>query len=247
MKAALLLSGQPRAAIWNASRINDYLLKHNNIDVFLHAWYDSNDLSFHQRDPNHVGRCADPDLSKKLVDIYAPKKYMFELPKSWSNDKMYCTEENIKYCFSYGLNDPKGIEYFSKHIINSSHSQWYSNFKVNAMCEEYCLETNTKYDVIIKLRYDVSPTIQIDLDKISVSPNTLYYQDLNQSLDMVSDWFAMGTQQVMRKWGLLYFFIEDLFIRSMEKHKIWCNELLLKEHLLQQNIDKEKIDWGVRF
>lgn len=247
MKAALFLSGQPRAAVWNASRINDYLIKNNNIDVFLHAWYDPKDLNFYQRDPNHFGKSADIDLDKRLIEIYNPKKYIFDVPKYWFNNNMYCTEENIKQCFSYGLNDPKGIDYFSRHIVNSSHSQWYSNFKVNTLCEEYCIENNIKYDVIIKLRYDVSPTKHIDLDSITINTNTIYYQDLNQPLDMVSDWFAMGTQPTMSKWCLLYFFIEDMFYKSMKKHQIWCNELLVKEYLQHQNINKEKIDWGVTF
>ena len=48
MKIALCLSGQPRNAIATSNRIKHTILDNNDVDVFLHSWYDSNDLNFHK-------------------------------------------------------------------------------------------------------------------------------------------------------------------------------------------------------
>jgi hypothetical protein len=247
MKIALCLSGQPRNAIQTSNRIKTSIIDNNDVDVFLHAWYDPTDLSFHKRCPGHWNKAADIDIDKQLVDIYKPKAYIFEKPKYWENNKIKVSVENIKRCFDYGLQDPEGINKFEKYIVNICHSQWYSNSRVNFLKEEYSINNNIKYDCVIKLRYDVSPSIKLQLNNKLLGENILYYQNLNQPLNMVSDWFAMGSNSVMNVWSSMYFYIEPLYYQVIQEENIWCNELLVRNHLKNNKIKTEAIDLGVSF
>lgn len=247
MKIALCLSGQPRNAVLTSNRIKKTILDNNDVDVFLHSWHDPNDTSFHKRCPGHWDRSADWDIDKKLIEIYKPKSYIFEKPKYWENSNMKISIENIKRCFDYGLKDPDGIEKFEKYIVNICHSQWYSNLKVNFLKEEYSISNNIKYDCVIKLRYDVAPSSKIDFNNLKINENTFYYQNSNQPLNMVNDWFAMGSEKTMNKWACLYFFIEQLHYQSITNDNIWCNELLLKYFLKNNKINTEYLDWGILF
>lgn len=247
MKIALCLSGQPRNAIATSNRIKQNILNNNDVDVFMHAWYDPTDLNFYKRCPGHWGRSAENDIDKRLIEIYNPKSYIFEKPKQWSNDSMKVSVENIKQCFDYGLKDPDGIEKFEKYIVNISHSQWYSNLKVISLKEDYSVQNNVQYDFVVKLRYDVSPSIEINFNNKLIQKNILYYQNLNHPRNMISDWFAMGSNNVMNIWGSLYFYIETLYFQVMKEENIWCNELLLRNHLRNNLVSTESVDYGVTF
>lgn len=247
MKIALCLSGQPRNAIQTSSRIKKFIIENNNVDVFMHAWYDPSNLSFEKRCPGHWNRSAEIDIDKKLIDLYKPKACVFEKQKHWSNPNIRVTEENIKRFFDYGLKDPNGIETFGNYIVDICHSQWYSNTRVNFLKEQYALENNILYDCVIKLRYDVSPNIKINFNNRHFDNSMLYYQQLNQPLNMVSDWFAMGSNKVMNVWSSLYYFIEPLCSQVISEENAWCNELLLRNHLKNNNIQTQPIDFNITF
>lgn len=247
MKIALCLSGQPRNAISTSYRIKETIINDNDVDVFLHAWFDPNDLNFHKRCPGHWHRTAESDIDKKLLEIYQPKSYIFEKPKYWENKKIKVSVENIKECYDYGLKDPGGLDQFEKHIVNNCHSHWYSNTRVNFLKEEYSINNNIKYDLVIKLRYDVSPSIKLKFNIEHIDENILYYENLNQPRNMISDWFAMGSNKVMNVYNSLYYFIEPLYNKVLEEEGIWCNELLLRNHLKNNLIKSQSVNFGVVF
>jgi hypothetical protein len=247
MKIALCLSGQPRNAIQTSFRIKQSIIENNDVDVFLHAWYDSNNLNFDKRCPGHWNRSAEPDIDKKLIEIYQPKAYIFEKPKHWSNPNIKVSEDNIKRFFDYGLKDPGGTETFGRYIVDICHSQWYSNSRVNFLKEQYSIENEIKYDCVIKLRYDVSPNVKINFNNVQFDDSVLYYQQLNQPLNMVSDWFTMGSNKVMNVWSSLYYFIEPLCNQVISKENAWCNELLVRDHLINNNVTAQPIDLKITF
>jgi hypothetical protein len=244
-KIALYLSGQPRNAVLTAERIKKTIINNNDVDVFLHCWYDENDLSFHKRCPGHWDRKAEPNIKERLIEIYKPKSFLFEKPKNWTNNNMIVSEENIKKCYDYGLKDLNGIDFFGKHIVNACHSQWYSNMMANLLKEQYAIENGIKYDYVVKLRYDVSPSVGINFEDLN--DKLFYYQNLNQPLNMTSDWFALGSNETMNIWSNLYFQIEKLYREVMSEEGIWCNELLSRNHLKNNKITATPIDFGVCF
>ena len=247
MKIALCLSGQPRNAIQTSQRIKQTIIDGNDVDVFLHCWYDPNNLDYGKRTPGHWGRSCETDMDKKLLDIYAPKSFYFEKPKHWENSNIKVTEENIKKCFDYGLNDPNGVEYFEKYTVNRCYSQCYSKMVVNFLRENYSIENNVKYDFVITLRYDVSPSIKIDFLNSKFESDVLYYQDLNQPSGMISDWFGMGSPKIMNVWSSLYYHFEPVYHQVMSEENIWCVELLLRNHLKNNQIKTKSVDLGVSF
>ena len=247
MKIALCLSGQPRNAIQTAQRINESIISDNDVDVFLHCWHDPENLNFGKRAPGHWGISSDHDIDKKLLEVYKPKSYLFEKPKHWKNSNMKISEENIKRCFDYGLNDPNGIESFGEYIVDICYSQWYSKMMVNYLRDKYSIENNITYDVIIALRYDVSPSVKINFSNSKIDLDTFYYQDLNHPSNMVSDWFGMGSPKVMNVWGGVYNHIEPVCHQVISEENIFCNELLLRNHLKNNQVKTQSINLGVSF
>jgi hypothetical protein len=246
-KVALCLSGQPRNAIQISERIKKTIINDNDVDVFLHSWYDPNNLNFEKRCPGHWDHQSIRDIDASLLDIYKPKAYLFENPKHWENKNIQVSRENIEKFFPYGLDDPNGIEYFGKYKVDTLHSQWYSNMKVNLIKEEYSITNNIHYDCVIKLRYDVSPTIKLDFINGNFDENILYHQDLKQPSHMVSDWFALGSNKVMNVWSSMYFYIEPLYQQVMSEHNVWGSELLLKQHLANNHVKTQAVDLGIQF
>lgn len=247
MKIALCVSGQPRNAIQTAYRINETIISGNDVDVFLHCWHDPENLNFGKRTPGHWDRSSEFDIDKKLLEVYKPKSYFFEKPKYWENPNIKVTEENIRKCFDYGLNDPNGVEYFEKYTVNRCHSQCYSKMMVNFLRDKYAVENNVKYDFVVTLRYDVSPSVKLDFSNQQYNSDILYHQDLNQPLGMISDWFGMGSPKIMNAWGSLYFHFEQLYHQVVAEDNIWCVELLLRNHLRNNQIKTQSIDLGVSF
>lgn len=247
MKIALCLSGQPRNAIQTAYRINETIISGNDVDVFLHCWHDPEHLDFGKRAPGHWGRSSEPDIDKKLLEVYQPKSYLFEKPKHWKNLNIKISEDNIRKCFDYGLSDPNGIESFGEYIVDICHSQWYSKMMVNHLRDKYSIENNITYDIIIALRYDVSPSVKIDFSNSKIDLDTFYYQDLNHPLNMVSDWFGMGSPKVMNVWGGVYNHIEPVYHQVISEENIFCNELLLRNHLKNNQVKTQSINLGVSF
>ena len=45
MKIALCLSGQPRVVEVGFQKLNETILQHNDVDVFIHTWFDPENLS----------------------------------------------------------------------------------------------------------------------------------------------------------------------------------------------------------
>jgi hypothetical protein len=64
---------------------------------------------------------------------------------------------------------------------------------------------------------------------------------------MVSDWFALGSNKVMNIWSSMYYYIEPLYHQVISEDNIWCNELLLRNHLKNNKVQSQSVDLGVQF
>ena len=85
MKVALCLSGQPRVVDTGFHKIKQSILDGNDVDVFIHTWFDSDNLSTNSVIPgkNHT---LDSLAINKLEKYYNPKKILVEKPKKWKRD-----------------------------------------------------------------------------------------------------------------------------------------------------------------
>ena len=75
MKVALCLSGQPRVVDIGFSKLRQSILQHNSdVDVFIHTWFDQENLSTNSIIPGRESHRLDPNAINKLVQYYSPKK-----------------------------------------------------------------------------------------------------------------------------------------------------------------------------
>ena len=74
MKIALCLSGQPRVVDIGFNKLKQSIINNNDVDVFIHTWFDSDNLSTNSVIPGRESHSLDPLAIEKLKDYYQPKK-----------------------------------------------------------------------------------------------------------------------------------------------------------------------------
>ena len=66
MKIALCLSGQPRVVDQGFHKIRQSILDKNDVDVFIHTWFDSENLSTNSVIPGRENHTLDSLAVQKL-------------------------------------------------------------------------------------------------------------------------------------------------------------------------------------
>ena len=89
MKIALCLSGQPRVVEVGFQKLNETILQHNDVDVFIHTWFDPENLSTQSVIPGREGHHLSPNALNVLQELYKPKMMMVEKPKTWGRTFEY--------------------------------------------------------------------------------------------------------------------------------------------------------------
>ena len=246
MKVALCLSGQPRVVDVGFQKLSQSILQHNDVDVFIHTWFDAENLSTNSVIPGRESHQLDPQAIDKLVHYYQPKKIMVEKPKKWNRNYGF-PDKCFTHAWTWALEVSGGLDVAKEYIVDTTHSMFYSMMIANLLKEQYSAETGTEYDLVIRNRIDYSPHVVLKLDEISVDDDTLIYQDLHQPDDMISDWFGMGTTNTMNVFCGVYNQIGQLIRQSSEVDGYWCNELLLKHHIANNKIKRLPVDYQVHY
>ena len=193
MKVAVCLSGQPRFFSQTFPYLKKNILDKFDCDVFLHAWHN----------PENTGSCYSgaswtnglTDTIKKdtdlmLLDLYQPKSYKIE--------PQY---ENFP--------TPRPIEEYTHNIAggtsaNVIFSMIYSMCESLKLREQYEIENQIEYDVVIRLRYDfvVWKNIDLNLD----FDGGIYYTMSTKSVypEKLCDWFNFGSSENMTKYSTAF-------------------------------------------
>lgn len=157
MKCAVIISGQPRGVLETYENIQNTIIKPNHADVFLHSWIDR-EMEGQQYKANWLvkqgqsGIAGNPipkDIDKIILDVYKPKKYLFEKQKQ----------------FTYNVAIEKNKTKFLP--IQDSFSMLYSIRMATEMKQQYEQTQNIVYDVVMRIRFGmkfINPQI-IDLKK----------------------------------------------------------------------------------
>jgi len=249
MKIALCLSGQPRAIESGFNSLNESILKHNDVDVFIHTWFDEENLSTNSIIPGRERNSIDPMAIKKLQDYYSPKKFLVEKPKNW-NQRYNFPDLCFVKAWTWALEVSTGLDSAKEYICNTANSMFYSIMMSNSIKNQYSIENNIDYDLVIRNRIDYSPHIVLKFDEMftdEFEDDVLIYHDLYQPNDMIADWFAMGRTNTMNVYSNVYNHIEELVNQSNDIDGYWCNELLLKHHIQNNKIKIEKVDFKVHY
>lgn len=250
MKIALCLSGQPRSIDSGFYALNESILKYNNnVDVFIHTWFDEHNLSTNSVIPGRESNRLDPNAIEKLKKYYNPKKILIDKPKFW-NIRYKFTDLCFVKAWTWALETRTGLDSAKDYICNTANSMFYSIMMSNQIKNEYSIDNNVNYDLVIRNRIDFAPHIILKFDEMftdDFEENVLIYHDLYQPNDMIADWFAMGRTNTMNVYSDVYNHIENLVNQSNRIDGYWCNELLLKHHIQNNKIMVEKVDFKVHY
>jgi len=246
MKIALCLSGQPRVVDIGFQKLNQSILQNNDVDVFIHTWFDLENLNTNSIIPGREGHTLDSQAIDKLVNYYQPKRIMVEKSKNWKR-RYDIPDKCFTNAWTWALEVKDGIEVAKDYICNTTNSMFYSMMMANLIKEQYSIETDIQYDFIIRNRIDYSPHVVLNFNNMILDNDVLLYQDLNQPDGMISDWFAMGRTNAMNVFCGVYNHIGQLIRQSNQIDGYWCNELLLKHHIANNKIKINPVDYQVHY
>jgi len=246
MKIALCLSGQPRVVDIGFQKLNQSILQNNDVDVFIHTWFDLENLNTNSIIPGREGHTLDSQAIDKLVNYYQPKRIMVEKSKNWKR-RYDIPDKCFTNAWTWALEVKDGIEVAKDYICNTTNSMFYSMMMANLIKEQYSIETDIQYDFIIRNRIDYSPHVVLNFNNMILDNDVLLYQDLNQPDGMISDWFAMGRTNAMNVFCGVYNHIGQLIRQSNQIDGYWCNELLLKHHIHNCQIKPQAVDFQVHY
>lgn len=215
MKTALLLSGIARHVERGYDSIYHHLLKPNpNTDVFIHTWLDA---------------AANPELEKKVFDLFAPVKCVMEKPKTFRHSSLNMERMMNSYAKPYKR------EYF----VEAFYSAWYSVLQSNLLKEQYRLENDINYDYVIRARFDITYTAPIVCSNFD--PNILHISDRGLPPEMIDDRFGFASNSIMNIYCGGFTAMEQIHKKRDQQDGVFCGETLVYELCNMYNIPHAKI------
>lgn len=237
IKIALCFSGQPRDIDKNYPYIKRAILDGNDVDVFVHTWWDSENLSHNSVIPDRVNKTFSESAIEQIKTLYSPKKILIEKPKVWKR-KYKITEKQLIEGPSWVYDVEGGIEVGKQYLCNMTNSMFYSIMMSNLLKEQYSVDNNFEYDLVVRARFDFSPHVIINFNQIkNLSKNQILCHSTGLPYGMPHDWFAIGSNESMNVYCGIYNHINQIIEQSIENEGWWCNELHIKHHLNNNNID----------
>jgi hypothetical protein len=155
MKIALCISGQPREISLALEQLKNNVIIPNDIkDIFIHTWYhpDYDNKPFDSAQPaQEDGRLGKwkPNTDKIILETLNPKKYIFESPNEFDEYKDLPGQ-------------PSAIQ-------NKMVSIFYSIWKANELKKQFEEENNFKYDIVVRVRFDLFYNHPIFLEKFMIN------------------------------------------------------------------------------
>jgi hypothetical protein len=241
LKIAYCLYGQPRRLLEGYNNITSFLNRHSNIsvDFFYHAWFkhlDSNSDQYYDvasyRNISETEKKIDPDIIKKINELYKPMKYNYDEPKIFNDDSQIITQSAVY------INSDELI----KNNLNNLISQMYSRQQVRDLLLEY-LEKNKsiKYDYVITSRFDFIKKIDIDLNNLD--SKYVYVSNINLPTKYIPDNFLISSQIVYLNMNNIYKNIEKFIniennnkiIRYIEKLEMNAEYMLFANYIYYYN------------
>ena len=243
MKVAVCLSGQLRTFDKTYNSIIENLVKPNNADVFIHSWDETNIST--GIDKSRIYACNTNNIDKVLT-YFNPQKYVFDKPMDFIEyNDLHVSDgwiDTIMKMHNMSREDAK------QHCIRNTCSMFYSIYKCNELKNTYANENNFEYDYIIRCRFDLKIKKPIYISQFS--NNKLYYHNLNQQDNMVSDWFNISNNNNMNIYSDVFKNIytlnnltektrcDNISFRGSSQFT-WGNEYLIREILHINKIEKQ--------
>ena len=207
-RVALCLSGQPRMALETYPFIYKYIIEPNNADVFIHMNYDSKS-NYILKTHLDNGVCQyNSDIDKHVIEVYKPKRYCIEMPRIFTNPNIEISDSQLQAYLNMNKNKNMSAEHMKSHVLNSLQSMFYSIYKANELKQLYANENGFTYDYVIRLRFDAKPSRPLICELYN--PNYIYYEEIGQKDELISDWFNFGSNAIMNVYASIFLQLEYL-------------------------------------
>lgn len=215
MKVALCLSGQPRCALKTFPYILENIIKPNNADVFIHMNWDNENLYIDKSHADNGNCLLEKDIDLKIIELYKPIKYLIEKPKNSFNPNIKIPPKRLENFKKMNHSKQWTDEVHCKHMIKNMISMYYSIFKSNELKQTYANENGFVYDYVIRLRFDALPKKKLFCK--DYEPDFIYYQEIGQPDNLISDWVNFGSNSIMNIYSSMYLNLE--YINSFKFYK----------------------------
>jgi hypothetical protein len=235
MKVALCLSGQPRFIEKAFPFIQNCLILPNNADVFFHTWFDESFVgkrfvSNRNGIPlNDDGGCFHADTVELLKRLYSPKAFEISAPLT------FCDSLLPVDCI---LSTHAGT-YTRPEFVSMIYSSWYSIQRSNSLKELYRLQNGINYDFVIRARFDASLNLSIPCNLLS--KGCLYVDNRELPPNMISDWFAISSNDVSNVYASGFNALER-FANNPSQNDLICGENIVFRLMSLYNIPVIKIN-----
>ena len=243
MRIALCFYGQPRKFLNNWNYFYDNIISGNNVDVFLHSWYDSSDRGIRKMTPGFENFMLDESLDKIIPDVASPKKFIIEKQKEFLDKFVYATDENVDECWSYSKIYDRNQ--FIRDRVRSAYSMWYSINQSLLLKELYSQEKGFEYDCVILSRFDVSPKRKINFDELDLSKLISGYKELPRG--EINDWFVITNNKNSNVLSSVFYTIDFHRDKIVENKEIWTNEAYLRDQIKLFGIDVVHKNFEITF
>jgi len=257
VRVAVCLSGQPRRALDTYSSIYKYIIEPNKADVFIHMNYDNNGKNIEKLCIDRPGEMVHPsDIDIKVLELYKPIRYVIEPPKNGFNPNIQIPESRLDELFNMNKAANMSREQIKVHCVKQLISMYYSIFKSNELKEVYANENGFVYDYVIRIRFDACPSKPLICSEYN--PNFIYYQELGQPDNLISDWLNFGSNSIMNIYSSMYIHMEYInsfkFFTKLNRYPNtlqpsdicsgFC-EFMIRDIMTLFNITKAPIDVGL--
>jgi hypothetical protein len=216
-KIAICFSGAIRNAHLCIPTIQKYIINNLNADVFLHLWSFTKKTNTQYNFKWKNDTCS----AEYVINALKPKNYIIdEYTSQWetiiiNESKIDINKFDNEKKKNYGFN---------------CCSMYYKIFKCYELVEEYCIQNNIKYDIVIRARIDF------------IWEENLYFENFmelgnnqNDILYLIRDKYAKCSKKITN---------DKFFAGSMTVMKKMCN-IFNDLHIFQQNnviIDGQEVN-----
>ena len=224
MITAVCVSGQPRSVQRGFIYIEPHLLAHNDCDVFIHTWFDKEQIG--KSFINAGGHVASTPVESNVLDeiqlLYKPV-VMDSEPQIDFDERNYAER-------AYPAISPF-----------ASLSQKYSSMRVHELRRRYAKWTGKEYDAVVRLRFDYALRSHIFIDKFDLSE--VHVSNRCPHSGGIDDTFAIGNVANMNIYGELFNHIQEIYDSGVP----FCDEILLGQYLGKEGVAVRlhKIDYDL--
>lgn len=252
MKTAVIISGQPRNVQENFHNINEFILKPNNPDVFIHSWISENIYNKQEFSPWITYENLDENHKKQFIE-YKNSKYIpvcEKIPKNIDNIIIdlykpidFKFEKQIEFYFDEKFYSiiPISKSEVDKRLPDTL-SMYYSTFEANKLKKKHELNNHFLYDYVMKIRFDLAFVEPFIFQKYPNNKLTFSDHHWKDPICFTNMW-ALGSSNIMDCYSETYLNITN----NIEQKKMgFTDECILGQHVYECGIEKNPISFSTR-